>query len=72
MGAAFDTLQDTAWDMGAPLQWGRLPGTHKHWVRILTPEGPIERHGDTRDHAAQAILDRNLTTHGTDHQPATA
>lgn len=68
MGELLDHLMDRAWDMGAPpVRSGRLPGTAKYWVSFTAPNDTFERHGETRDHAAGAILTRDLTTAGSDH-----
>ena len=68
----FDELLDRAHDMGAPVRWGRLAGTHKHWVTVLLPDGPAERIGETYERAAEAILTRDLAPEGSDHHKATA
>ena len=63
MGHYLDYLMDRAWDMGAPpVRSGRLPGTHRYWVAIEIPGYaiPVERHGESRDHAAAAILENEL------------
>lgn len=70
MGHYLDHLMDRAHDMGCPpIRYGRLPGTHKYWVQIDIPGQPvpIERHGESRDHAAAAILEHDLAP---EHQPA--
>ena len=57
MGFALDKLMDYAHDAGAPPpRWGRMPGTHKHWAQLQLPGGTIERHGESRDDAARAVL----------------
>lgn len=75
-GEHLDRLLDALSDMGAPrtlpprakpIQWGRVAGAQKVWLRMLLP-GPhigtftvAEHHADTLDQAARMMLDLELT-----------